>query len=209
MAIKTSREDGFDYTGYEQWLMDRVEAENWPDDMVSMDIGAHQGVWATFLSVLRPKGWIYAVEPVVPNLEYLIKNVQGLGNVLICPFALGNYNGLADLKLHFSTNRAGWTTSYHITERAGEVVDKVAVQCLDSLGLNRLDFIKIDAEGAEVDIVCGGLNTIKRCTPKMLIEFHDGKLGYSEKYTIVSEMLSVFGYTSQPLDNRNHYWFSL
>ena len=39
---------------------------------------------------------------------------------------------------------------------------------------DRLDWVKIDVEGAEVAVIKGGLDTIARCKPKLLIENHEG-----------------------------------
>jgi FkbM family methyltransferase len=41
---------------------------------------------------------------------------------------------------------------------------------LDSLELPRVDFIKIDVEGMEVEVLQGAMHTLKRCKPMMLIE---------------------------------------
>lgn len=46
------------------------------------------------------------------------------------------------------------------------------VHTLDSLNLPKLDFLKVDTEGAELDVFRGGIETIKRCRPKMLFENH-------------------------------------
>jgi FkbM family methyltransferase len=46
------------------------------------------------------------------------------------------------------------------------------VTTLDALNLQKLDFWKTDVEGAELDVFRGGLETIKRCRPKMLFENH-------------------------------------
>ena len=41
---------------------------------------------------------------------------------------------------------------------------------LDSLELPRVDFIKIDVEGMELEVLQGAMSTLKRCKPMMLIE---------------------------------------
>ena len=46
------------------------------------------------------------------------------------------------------------------------------VRPLDALGLDRLDFWKTDVEGAELEVFRGGIETIRRCRPKMLFENH-------------------------------------
>ena len=46
------------------------------------------------------------------------------------------------------------------------------VQPLDALNLPKLDFWKTDVEGAELEVFRGGIETIRRCRPKMLFENH-------------------------------------
>ena len=40
---------------------------------------------------------------------------------------------------------------------------------------SKIDFIKIDAEGSELDIVLGTLDTLRRSRPKLLLEFNSGR----------------------------------
>jgi hypothetical protein len=56
----------------------------------------------------------------------------------------------------------------------------------------RPDFLKIDVEGSESDVLTGARETIRRCRPKMLIELHhfDGNLGGNP----VPNLLAGLGY---------------
>jgi FkbM family methyltransferase len=54
------------------------------------------------------------------------------------------------------------------TSGAGTPVDIVT---LDSLALERLDFVKLDVEGSELDAIAGGLNTIQQHRPWIWIEY--------------------------------------
>ena len=47
---------------------------------------------------------------------------------------------------------------------------KVMLMSIDSLNLPRVDFIKIDVEGMELDVLKGAKQTLRRCEPMMLIE---------------------------------------
>lgn len=72
------------------------------------------------------------------------------------------------------------------------------VIALDSLQLERLDFIKIDVEGHELDVFKGAVETIKRCRPVIWSE----TLTRAQKKTL-SSYLKSFGYTVQTLDDTN------
>lgn len=61
------------------------------------------------------------------------------------------------------------------SEYIGQSIDDMAVQVvdlisIDSLEMARLDFLKIDVEGMEVDVLAGAERTIRSCKPVMLIE---------------------------------------
>lgn len=59
---------------------------------------------------------------------------------------------------------------------------------VDSLELDRVDFIKIDVEGMEVDALKGALNTIEKYKPILTVEFL--KSGYEP----VAQFLAALGY---------------
>lgn len=63
------------------------------------------------------------------------------------------------------------------TEYIGQSIDysegrlrSVEMISIDSLNLRRVDFIKVDVEGMELEVLAGAAETIKRCRPLMLIE---------------------------------------
>lgn len=59
----------------------------------------------------------------------------------------------------------GQTISYN-----NENMRKVPMVSIDSLKLQRLDFVKIDVEGMEIEVLKGGKKTLQRCKPIMMIE---------------------------------------
>jgi hypothetical protein len=54
--------------------------------------------------------------------------------------------------------------------------DSIKVTTIDSLTLPKLDFIKLDVEGDELNVLIGGYNTIKKFKPKMFIEINEHTL---------------------------------
>ena len=74
---------------------------------------------------------------------------------------------------------------------------KTPVITIDSLNLQRLDFLKIDVQGLEIEVVKGAMETIKRCKPIIVVEANNpsedwkflpypiGKLN-NENYMIIS-----------------------
>lgn len=71
---------------------------------------------------------------------------------------------------------------------------------LDVLGMARIDFIKIDVEGAEVAVLRGAVDTIQRCKPLLLIEVYPEML--ERQLTSrgeLEEQLKSLGYEWQPV----------
>lgn len=75
----------------------------------------------------------------------------------------------------------------------------INVHSLDTVipaqNLNRIDFIKIDCEGYELDVLQGGQRTIQKYKPKMLIEINEMTLNRNNvKREDIYEWLDVAGY---------------
>ena len=97
-----------------------------------------------------------AIEPVVEFQECLQRNVP-MENIEVWPIALGTEDTTIDMII-----TEGNTGHSHINkETVGN--GKVHMKRLDSLDFDRIDYMKIDCEGYEMQILQGGENVI--CTP--------------------------------------------
>jgi FkbM family methyltransferase len=113
-------------------------------------------------------GRVLAFEPNPPAFECLRRNMTGLVHVE-CINA-----GLSD-----APGNMGFVASENVGASRLAGVGTIPVKTLDSYGLRRLDFMKIDAEGMELRILRGALDTIERCRPKMYIEVNRGALAHA------------------------------
>lgn len=153
-----------------------------PGDTV-LDVGAHIGYLTVLLSRLAgPAGGVFAFEPGANNLPYLERNVEHLRNVRIEPVALGNQDGQVPFFLEaltgqnnslsadydlFAANRA----SAHSSESYQST--KVSITTLDLFCTERNlepNWIKIDVEGHEIDVLRGGTLTISSILPALTLE---------------------------------------
>ena len=124
-----------------------------------------------------------SVEPSSRERGQLERNVRlnRLRNVTIVPHALADQPGTADLriaaKLHGGHNTLG-EFAYGDAGAAGS--EEVPVETLDALaqrlGLERVDFIKIDVEGAELKVLNGGQSVLATSRPILLIEANEAAL---------------------------------
>src|SRR5579872_3478853 len=152
-----------------------------PEDGVVLDVGAHAGQYAKIFSRLAPRGQVYAFEPgsYARSILRVALALNRCRNVAVVPLALGAREGTEILTLPvkrpgsygFGLAHFGPETRFATVER-----ETVAVSTIDRmtelLGLTRLDFIKADIEGWELQLVRGGEQTIRRFRPAMLLELN-------------------------------------
>lgn len=155
---------------------------------VVLDIGACLGDHAiTYSRLVGPSGFVHAFEPNPIAFECLQYNLTENQNVTQHPIALSDKTtcGRVEIGVGFEHNLGA---SRFIEGNNG----LITAQPLDSyLTLNRLDFIKIDAEGSEPKILRGAAKTIAKFRPVILIEVNAHQLralGSSKE-----ELLSILG----------------
>lgn len=140
---------------------------------VFVDVGANVG-WYTLLaaSIVGESGKVHAFEPRSETVIRLEKTIalNSLGDrvtVHRCGLADADADGL--LVWARSTDNPGGS---HLSGEipSGMLGERVSLETLDGLALPRLDFLKIDVEGAEMRVFAGGRRTIERCRPTILSE---------------------------------------
>ncbi len=139
-------------------------------DAVVLDIGANIGVWTRLLSAHCTAGHVYAFKPSPTTVRQLERNCGMRPNVTCVPCALGARNGTAlfsgedvDPKLRSLQSATAGATVEVITRRLDEWVGET--------GITRIDFVKIDVEGFEEDVLIPSLHVLKRFRPKLCFEF--------------------------------------
>jgi FkbM family methyltransferase len=132
---------------------------------VALDIGANVGLWS--LDIAREFRKVIAYEPVEDFRECLRQNVP-LDNIVIESCALGNENTSIDMII--TKENTGHSHVDPKTKGSG----KIPMYRLDDLDLKEVDYIKIDCEGYEYNILQGAEQTIKKFKPVIVIEqkFH-------------------------------------
>lgn len=154
---------------------------------VAMDVGAHGGQLARLLaSMVGPTGLVVAVEPSGYARSILgpALFVRRVRNVVVVACALGARNGLLVLRTPLKRLGAmGWglaNLSAADQQQRESVAEPVPVLTLDDLvsglELTRLDFIKVDIEGHEASFVAGGMATLARFRPALLLEMSASRM---------------------------------
>ena len=135
-------------------------------ESVAFDIGANIGLTTCLISQLADK--VYSFEPNPPVFNVLKANIEKnhLSNVIARQIAIGSTKG----EVYFT----GDSAFGHVARVETPVVVPVDTVdgIVDGLGLERLDFIKIDVEGFEPQVLKGALRTIGRFNPIIYMEFN-------------------------------------
>ncbi|MCX6815889.1 MAG: FkbM family methyltransferase [Candidatus Aenigmarchaeota archaeon] len=147
--------------------------ENLKSGMTFFDIGAHVGYFTLLgAKYVGKKGKIYAFEPDTKNYDILKKNIKisGYNNVSLNQVAVSNKNGFSDMFL----SRDSAFHSLKFNEGRGKNIVKT-IKIDDFCKKNRIkkiDLVKLDIEGSEIDALEGMRNTIKKNKKmKLIVEY--------------------------------------
>ena len=153
-------------------------------DAVFIDIGANEGFYTVFAAhLVGPRGRVIAVEPSPREYARLESNVaiNRLSNVSLVRCGLGARRRKALLHIA-DPEHNGQNTLGEFGHAGVTAVDHVEIDLidLDSLAqeqvLRKVDVIKMDVEGAELEVIKGGLKTLERYQPTLLFELFEGAL---------------------------------
>jgi FkbM family methyltransferase len=164
--------------------------------MTVLDIGANIGYYALMeLQLIGPKGQLIAVEPSPSNLALLKRNL-----------ALNGYNGIEVYQLAISdrANRRPFFMSemsnlntFHDTGTGslhlkGGTIDVVTASVPEIANGRKIDLIRMDVEGHEVEVLNGLLPAIERgeMTPMIIFETHLSR--YSNDHDIEPPLRRLF-----------------
>jgi len=124
------------------------------DVQVVLDVGANCGATTVHLARHYPDAQVHAFEPGSAARLYLERNAAGFANVHVHP--IGLYSSDCQLPLYFGDGDLGMA-SIHAREvnlQGSELVTlKAAGPWAAEHGIDRIDILKVDVEGAEVDVV--------------------------------------------------------
>lgn len=151
-------------------VRDSVRGDLWRDtyelgripfqkDDVVVDIGANVGMVSIYLALKNPHIEIYAYEPVPENFQNLTQNLllNDVKNVKPFNLAVGAVRGTLPMIAHMKSNTGG-ATSYlrnmHLPEHQNFLVRVTTLnEVFETHPILRCRLLKIDAEGAEYDIL--------------------------------------------------------
>jgi FkbM family methyltransferase len=181
---------------------------------VLVEVGANLGYFSLIWAAAAPDNRVFAFEPSPRNIDLLRKNVylNGLQDrIYVLPIAIGNTIGLHQFNLG-PPSQTGWGG---LAPRKGDSSLTVVVNKLDDLfsAEDRIDFLKIDVEGADTWVLQGGEQLFRR-KQILQVAYEQHKNGM-ELLGIqtgeAEEWLDSVGYRSIPLgdsDSESPEWLA-
>ena len=158
-----------------------------------LDVGSNDGTSIRMFRRYFPSVKIIAIDPITTP-RFKLKNVTLIksavsekegSRTLVTPIVNGKMitQICSDMDL--------------VEAEVSTILSEVNFNTIDNLGIDPF-FIKIDVEGAELEVLKGSLNVINKCNPVILVEIQNGN-----SYEAIKELLSDYGYINISSDEKS------
>lgn len=191
---------------YERPVQEALASVVRPAD-VCCDIGANLGFFSVLLGRLAgPGGSIYAFEPVPQNASAIGRNARlnRLENIKVLTVALSCVDGRGELLLAHHVGGAVLKSAGTPPDLAGRIdVETASLDTLVDRGqVKPPNVIKIDVEGAEMEVLQGMQRVLRQWSPTVILELDDEATGVCErKVSTCRSFLQDLGYQTELLPN--------
>lgn len=170
-----------------------------PSGRIALDVGANVGAWS--FELLKRFDLVHAVEPQLECFGALsaLRDAHA-GRVILHRFAAWENRGEVLLQVREQDGMTNVCGMEEVPGR-GPVVTSYGIPCqpLDFLQL-AVDFVKVDTEGAEIEVLKGLQATLRSRRPGLLVEYHAAenrdwckawlaKIGYAMRDIPINEQL--------------------
>ena len=139
---------------------------------VALHIGSHYGFKSKILSEIFNEVHTFDFDNKIN--QYLKMNINkfNIKNIKINSFGLGNANKSVETSDYLKEKKIHGPLSNHIIENSE---GNQKIKKLDDLKIKNIDLIIIDTEGYELNVLKGGIKTIKNFSPIIIMEIHKKK----------------------------------
>ena len=157
---------------------------------IVLDIGANQGIYSiAFSKLVGPKGSVIAVEPFNKMIKCLEDNIKinNLDNIKIHQKVVSDKNGIETIYFNKGTVSASINEEFSLKNKFDIESTTIDEICSKSL---KIDFIKLDIEGAELKALKGAKLTLEKFKPILSLEVDENS------YNKIFEYLRFYNYNS-------------
>ena len=139
-----------------------------------VDVGAYIGDFTIFAARKARQGRVLAIEPFPDNYNLLQKNIRinNLRNVIAINKALSDENGTEKIYIAKINSGGHSTVKEYISGDSLEVRSVTLSRIITDYKVKKIDFLKMDCEGAEYKILFGTPKSILNKVDKIVMEYH-------------------------------------
>jgi FkbM family methyltransferase len=180
-ALENKNNDFF--TNGEKWLIDSLKSDS---ELTIFDVGANIGNWTRMVHRENYNAKIFCFEPVPAIFERLAENTKDMKGIVVNNFALGRGDDV--MKMNYYPSIPIFSSFYHHPMgSSNELVVDVKVVSGDEYckanNIDFIDFLKIDVEGFESNVLFGFQKMISEKRIKM-IQFEYGDLVLDTRFLL-------------------------
>jgi len=152
----------------EKYVLEYLKRKSDTENFVIFDAGANLGQYATLANkVFSDKAYIYSFEPGKETFSQMSKNTSTIKNIQRYNFALGSFDGEATL--NYDKEGSGLASVYERKLEHANISlntkENIEIKTIDSVYLSNnithIDFLKMDVEGHELEILKGAGDVLK------------------------------------------------
>jgi FkbM family methyltransferase len=172
---------------------------------VVFDVGANVGFFTIIAArLVGESGHVYAFEPVPKNVRYVRRNTElnRQQNVTIVDKAVAGRSGRGSLVLASYSGGAALATATRPPDATATIdVELVSIDdAIEGALVPPPTLVKIDVEGAELEVLQGMVATLRRHGPTIVCEIDGGERdAFDEKHRACTDFLRSHGYEVTPL----------
>lgn len=174
------------------------------DKWTVVDVGAAFGDYAVWAARQIPAGRVIAVEPWPSSVSLLRSNLEKnrVYNAEIYEGALAGKDGYAHLSFQADRAVQNTTSSQTLAQHSIEVKTLTLATLFEKFGVSDCDYLKIDCEGGEYEILFTASPKTLACVQRICMEIHDGIDGHN-RFEMIT-FLQGQGYRTRLTPNPVH-----
>lgn len=182
---------------YEPSLSELIVSVLRPGDTF-VDAGANEGYFSMLGAREVTGGRVIAIEPQTRLIPVIEENIRLNGEKTVSIFHVALSDRKGEVKLYLAPDTNTGASAFHRHWRFGGTVETVSTITLDELldaeGAEKVRLLKIDCEGAELDILGGARHSLSRQRFEFIsVDFHPGIVG-NEVPRQIDRILREHGY---------------
>lgn len=176
-----------------------------------LDVGANIGVY-TMLAAKRSgvSGKVISLEPIPQTFQQLSESLRlnGYANVLVYNVAAWEQNRQLEMFCSETENVGSYGVDIKKGKQSGISVQAVRIDdFMSQLGILRVDLIKIDVEGAELSVLKGAIETVRRHRPILVLEIDPNLMSrYDHKVGDIWMYLKALSYECYAVGENGRFY---